>query len=121
MPKFHVTYDQCTPESAEHGDYSESGFLLPGGWHIELEPGVFGTEAGKIKADCGLSLGEAIRLVDGHLEKNHGDTSFYEAEFNTIDYRTGTEERLALHCPDNITASSLGRIERLLVNRGQLR
>jgi hypothetical protein len=30
--RFSVTFDVATPESAEYGDFSESGFASPGGW-----------------------------------------------------------------------------------------
>lgn len=36
MKAFRVTYDIVTSESAEQGDYAESGFVLPGGWHVDV-------------------------------------------------------------------------------------
>ena len=33
---FHVTYDVVTPESAEHGDYAESGFMTADYQQVEL-------------------------------------------------------------------------------------
>jgi hypothetical protein len=115
MPRFHVTYDHYTPESAEDGDYSESGFAAPGGWRFELRPGVHGPGAGKVKDDNSLTLREALEVFRGRgrgIEDN--GNWFYECEGDIIDYGTGTEERLALHCPDNITGASLGRVRRLL-------
>lgn len=111
MALFHVTYDITTHESAEQGDYAESGFVTANSEHVDMT-GLWGRAAGEVKAVCGMTLCEACRLI-GCLDSYCGGPSFYEADGNT-DYRTGDNERRALHCPDNITPSSLQRVARLL-------
>lgn len=115
--RFHVTYDITTHESAEHGDYAESGFLLGSHGPREDMDGIFGPAAVPVKAACALSLREAASCI-GVLDSWDGGASFYEAD-GVTDYRTGDNERRALHCPDDITPSSLYRVARLLgANRG---
>ncbi len=110
MQKFHVTYEIVTPESAEHGDAAERGFVLPGGWHEELPAHVFGEEAGKIKDECGLSLREAVDLVSLVEDSGHCFTEIDERQ----NYNTGESEIRSLHPPENITPASYGRLRRLL-------
>lgn len=112
--RVHVTYDIVTPESATRGDTAELGFVLPGGAHEILPAHVCGAPAGAIKAQCGMRLRDAIDLI-GCVETDGGG-SFYETD-GRQDYRTGTEERRALHLPDNATAASLGRVARLLAGK----
>lgn len=109
--QFHVTYEIVTPESAEHGDMAESGYVTPGEWHHELPADCFGPAAAAFKSDHALTLREAIGLV-GCVESSDG-LSFYECD-GRDDYRTGHNERRALHCPRNISAASLRRVARLL-------
>jgi hypothetical protein len=111
-PQFTVTYDIVTYESAEHGDAAERGFVLPGQWHVELPDRVCGEAAGAIMDDCKMTLREAIDLV-GCCETDACGRSYYETDGH-VDYRTGAEERRALHLPRNATASTRRRIARLL-------
>lgn len=46
-----ATYDKITPESAEEGDYSESGWLLPYGIELPMPDGICGEEAAVWIAD----------------------------------------------------------------------
>ena len=46
-----ATYDKITPESAEEGDYSESGWLLPYGVELPMPDGLYGEEAAAWIAD----------------------------------------------------------------------
>ena len=39
---YHVTYDIVTPESAEDGDYAESGWIDSRGWHCQAPDGCVG-------------------------------------------------------------------------------
>jgi hypothetical protein len=106
--KFHVTYDIITHESAEQGDYAESGFVTPGGWKYHaLADGEFPDPIEEYE----MTLREAARLVDG--VHSNGDGSFYESD-SRIDYQTGEHETRALHCPRNITRASLRRVARVL-------
>lgn len=98
--RFRVTYDIVTPESAEHGDSAESGFVLPGGWK---EP------AGSPEP-VSMTLREAAELCYPQEDSGHW---LSEAD-GRVDYATGAEERRSLHPPDNITGASYGRLKRLL-------
>lgn len=98
MKSFAVTYEIVTPESAENGDYAETGF--------EMESG---------------SLRDAWQIVrwgcEGGVEANEWPVisprwvSYYGAEH---DLRTGAVKSFSVHFPDNITPSSARRVARLL-------
>lgn len=99
-PVFRVTYDVVTPESAEHGDVAERGFVLPGNWHASVDdPG-----------EAAMSLREAVRLC---YPQEDAGSWFAECD-GRVDYRTGAEERRSLHPPRNITPASYARLARLL-------
>lgn len=102
--RFRVTYEVVTPESAEHGDAAERGFIAPGGWR---------TSAGNPEIELGLR--EAIELVAAGVMEDCGQW-FTEAD-GRLNYETGASERRSLHAPDNITAASYARLARLLVWR----
>lgn len=107
---FHVTYEIITPESAEHGDAAERGFVLDNGWHELLPDDVCGPGAGKIMAACGMRLREAANLV-GCVEDC--GAWFCESD-DRQNYRTGEATRYSLHPPENITAASYRRLRRVL-------
>jgi hypothetical protein len=92
---------------------------LADGSHVELRPEVFGEAAGRIKAECALTLREAIELL-GCLEDGGDGSSYYETDGHTT-YTLGEEIRQAFHMPDNATGASLERIARLLAKRGLVR
>lgn len=106
----HVTYEIITPESAEHGDAEERGFVLADGSHVELPGDVYGAPAGEIKARCALSLRDALQQI-GLVE----DSGFW---FSEVDgrkhYGTGAETRHSLHLPDGASAASYDRVRRIL-------
>jgi len=102
MPKFNVTYEIVTPESAEFGDAEERGFVAKG-----------------------VSLREAVDLIGGFAHS--ADTWpctlanpprwFTNEAYNegTREYfEFGREERRSLHLPWNVTPSSAIRVARLL-------
>jgi len=106
---FRVTYDIVTPESAEHGDYAEIGYVLPGGWHYDIETVMANRDREPI-GSYDMSLGEALSLIgcvehDGHC---------YSETDGRVDYKTGAETRYTLHLPENITNASRKRVHRLL-------
>lgn len=93
---FTVTYEIITPESAEHGDAAERGYVAPGEWRDDdPQP---------------MSLREALQLC--YPQEDSG--SWFSECDGREDYRTGAWERRSLHPPRNITASSYGRLVRLL-------
>ena len=93
-----VTYDIVTPESAEHGEAQECGFI----------------------DDNIKSLREAIDYlfqtrtasVDGVIAiEDHGR---WVTVHNGMEYLTGANESRSLHFPENITESSRKRILSLI-------
>lgn len=105
MPKFNVTFERVTPESAIDGDVSESGFVLEN-----------------------VSLSEAIQRgleysrpeYAGYCEPSDSHAAearwltFYEWNHNTREHiETGMTESRSLHIPDCVTRSSRIRIMRL--------
>ena len=85
---FSVTYEIVTPESAEHGEADEIGYL-----------------------DEGLTLREAMRLASP--SENCGRW-WAETGEGRQDYRTGAVETRSIHPPRNITPSSYARVSRVL-------
>lgn len=113
--RFHVTYETVTPESAEAGDYDDCGFLDSQGQRRPVA-GLWGAKAGALKAECAITLREALALFGwrygaGLLE---ADAPSLRQPDGVQDYRTGEETRLALHAPDKVTAASFERVRRLV-------
>jgi hypothetical protein len=98
MGKFRVTYEIITPESAEHGDAEERGYVLPGGWRTDDD------------GEADMTLRDAMRLA-GPQEDAGGWWCEVDGRQN---YRTGAEERRSIHPPRNITAASYARVSRIL-------
>jgi len=105
MKKFSVTYERWTEDDIEHGEASESGFVIQD-----------------------TTLTDAIRLGleyrypswSGPYEPNDSRAdhtrwlSFYDWNEETREYyETGIREERALHIPDSVTPSSRKRIVRL--------
>lgn len=77
----HRTYSEVTPESAEHGDTSDSGFI------IEDEPCTFR---------------ELVEYMETHSEASNGRPTgdifeWYSTGYYVEDYSTGTEREECLH------------------------
>ena len=93
--KFRVTYDIRTRESADQGDYAESGFAAPGGWTFPADdPGPHE-----------MTLREAINIAGTGLE----DCGRW---FSSVDW--GNETLYSIHPPRTITRASYRRLARLL-------
>jgi hypothetical protein len=107
MKAFTVTYEIVTPESAEQGDFEDTGYVLPGGWHGAAE-------TPEDREAVLMDLRSARSLVDGGLEDCG---SWFSQMSSDTDYRTGAEERRSLHPPENITQASYARLKRLLTRR----
>lgn len=114
--RFCVTYGIVTPESAEHGDESERGFVLASGDYEPLPDLVCGEAAERIKSDCAMPLRCALHLI-GMLERDGSATAYYEHDARQ-NYQTGASERRAFHVPDSISESSRRRLERLMARHG---
>ncbi|MCA3186960.1 MAG: hypothetical protein INH13_25745 [Cupriavidus sp.] len=105
MPRFFtVTYDVTTPESAEHGDSAEYGFVLPGNWK-EPMPNKIPRE------ELTMRLRDAVQLCFPQWDAGRW---WEESDAMREDYRTGAVERRAIHPPRNITPASYARITRAL-------
>jgi hypothetical protein len=110
---FFVTYSRTTPDSVDHGVYCDGGYATPGGWrYTNADPDTFKPEN---LAACALTLSEALGMLSSVDTRHSNGHTFYENDWNTVCYRTGTDENLALCVPRNITAASLGRVRRAIV------
>jgi len=94
---FNVTYETITPESAEHADVADQGFVRE---HV--------------------SLREALLAV-GFSPRDRGGFEDNGSWFSTIDpardYSDGSETYYAIHPDDNITSASYARVRRVLCGR----
>jgi hypothetical protein len=104
MKAFSVTYEIVTPESAEQGDFEDTGYVVPGGWHGNAD-------TPEDREAVLMDLRSARRLVDGGLEDNGRWFSQVSSDTN---WRTGAEETRSLHPPESITKASYARLKRLL-------
>ena len=104
MARFRVTYNIVTPESAEHGDVAEHGFIMPGQWRY-----AFGENYSQAD-DYSMSLREAVNLL-GCCEDSG---NWFTETDGSQNYRTGAVETRSLHPPRNITGASYNRLSRLL-------
>lgn len=102
LSNWNVTFEIVTPESAEHGDAEERGFVLEG---ASLRDAIsafgFGYPAHLIGAESANEwpVSGAVRWFEGQT---------------CPDYQTGAEERRALHIPAQITPASRLRLARYL-------
>lgn len=70
-------YSEVTPESAENGDTSNTGFVY------QAEPKIFS---------------ELVREIERDGFSQEGGTGWLCTGYSTQDYRTGTEREETLHC-----------------------
>ncbi len=100
---FHVTYDVVTEESAEQGDYAESGFYSRGGWKHD-DPSEW-------------TLREVVSEFGRNSLENNG--SWFSTVDSDTDYRTGEDTSYSVHPPRTITAASYQRLIRILCYRNR--
>ena len=104
-----VTYEIITPESAEHGDAAERGFILPAsGYHLKVpieEMNDF--EDSELQWD--------VRDAEQWLGRGAMEDS--GRWFNTVDpeqdFQSGAETFYSLHPDDKITPASYNRLARI--------
>lgn len=96
MRGFTVTYSTITPESAENGDYEESGFVCQ---DVSLR---------EAYEECGRFLIEDCGHWFSNPEYGHGTRDYFEQ---------GREEQRDLHPPRGITPSSYARLRKLFAVR----
>ena len=108
-----MTYDKVTPESAEEGCFSESGFYMPGGWEYPTDDAPTGPaflewcqRMGPFEIEG--TVREVLDTIRGW--EDNGGGSFYEVDAD-IDYTTGEETRRALHL--HASARNIERIRKL--------
>ena len=97
MPRFSVTYDIVTPESAEHGDTAENGFISS---RVRLRDAV---------AD--FLRGRTRHRDSGNGVEDQGD---WFANYHGMEFKTGAYETRYLFPPHNVTPASYARLARLL-------
>ena len=98
MSGFSITYDIVTPESAENGDYAESGFLVEDVTFREAMDELRWYRGGYVEADS-------------FPVHNPRWFTFVAASEN---YATGEVTSYSLHIPRHITPASRMRIARLV-------
>lgn len=103
MANFTVTFGIITPESAERGDYAESGFIDAHGYPVTA---LIGVET----PDVAMTLREALKHCAPQEDNGY---SFSECDGRN-DYQTGANEIRSLHPPRDISAASYSRLKRLL-------
>lgn len=106
MTRFRVTYETITPGFAEDGDFCETGFVMPGGWNIDLDTALADKER-----DYTMTLREALNLASPDCDCGRW---FEETGDGRCDYATGIVERRSIHPPANITPASYARVKRLI-------
>lgn len=79
-PKFSITYQIVTPESATHGDYAEEGFIVEEGGLRECLDALFSTRTSAVGGIVVIEAGEGRITVD-----------------NGAEFETGAYESRALH------------------------
>lgn len=88
------TYSEVTPESAEHGDFSDTGYEL---------------------AQDDYNIKDILQLIrdQGNEELSIcGDTLRIYGWYSTQDYQTMTEKQLCLHIKGN--ARNLNRLKKII-------
>jgi hypothetical protein len=103
MAIFNVSYSIVTPESADHGDYSEHGVIVAPSDGFSLKDAI--DEATKTRTNlCG-----GIESVDAYLM---GDGAFVATITNGAEFETGASETRTLFI-QGITPVSARRLARL--------
>ena len=103
-PRITVTYSQTTPESVEQGDTSASGYIDEEG--KPMTPDEFDYEEGLGVADLAVKFLTDEGAVHASASHFHPGV-WYSTEYQTIDYRTGTDEERCFHLVDFSEAEEL--------------
>ena len=111
------TYQTVSPESAEHGDFSEHGWILPGMWKSALqdEDGYHDSvldEARRGEFDV-TDLGEIVSFAQSlGICTGEGADWLYSVD-DDVDYETSERTQYCLHLED-VTPATKNRILRLI-------
>jgi len=96
-PRITITFSQITPESAEQGDHSDSGWIDEEG--VPMEPDNFDYEEGLGVADLAAKYLQREGATEASASFFHPGV-WYSTGYQTIDYGTGTEEERNYHLKD---------------------
>ncbi len=96
---FSVTFETITPESAEHGDIEESGFIIE---NVSLRDALSDFQCHGCYVEADSTPVRNPRWFTAY-ETNDGTRDYYEQ---------GITENRSLHIPDHITEASRLRIAR---------
>lgn len=107
--RFHVTYEIVTPESAEHADAAERGFVDADGRQHELPADMCGADAAAFMARFALTMRQAANLF-GFRECMEDSGRWFTQADSSVDYSTGAETRMSFHPPDDCTAATYQRL-----------
>lgn len=117
MIKFTFCYETITPESAEDGDFSDNGFILPGHWTYSINEEETKKDILSNPDDYSIfwpdyRLDQIIEFArDLGICCNNG--SWLESVDPDIDYQTGESTFYSFHM-DDVSPSTYKRICHLL-------
>lgn len=97
-PQFAVTYGIVSDESAESGDYEETGFISEGEDLRYAITDLFRTRTNEVDG-CTVEADDARCIT----------------VYNGMEFRTGCYETRSLHIPRSVTPASAARITRLIL------
>lgn len=100
---FNVTYDIVTPESAQYGDYEESGWIAQ---HVTLREAiaaVFETRTSQVSGVECIEADEWPICTPRSIKVCNG-----------MEFQTGAQESRTLHIQDSVTPASRRRIAKLM-------
>ena len=117
--KASFTYQTVTPESAERGDYSEHGWILPGMQKFALQDDEGQHDDVLDEARRGIfdltDLGEIVSFAQSlGIDTGEGADWFYSTDPD-VDYETGEDTTYCLHFED-VTPATKTRIFHLIQN-----
>ena len=101
MPLFNVTYGIVTSESAELGDYAESGFLSR---NVALRDAIAEVQETRTN-QCG-----GVECVE--CDSSPAIAPRWITVTNGLEFMTGAQESRSLHIPASVTPSTARRIAR---------
>jgi hypothetical protein len=111
------TYSKVTPESAEHGDYSDQGIYMPGGWeYSENDPEIF-EDMRKNRKDYEVtddleSIAHTCQGLGICADNDNGE-SFYSYE-EVTDYSTGEDTTYGVHFSRDESPETIQQFKKLL-------
>lgn len=123
MITFAFTYSTVTPESAEHGDHADHGYVVDG-WKFSMNDDEICNDIINVNPDAyreewkAGSLTDVIRIAGGYgiceaSDSEIGIGTWFSSTDPEQNYQTGEDTMYDFHV-DGVTLSTLRRICRLL-------